>query len=61
MIVLASGLQERGLPLAAKLDEKVAKLHLLALSAELSVLIQEQGVSIGVKVQGPFQGGNYCH
>merc|ERR1711908_73805 len=41
------------------LDEKVAKLHLPALGAELTVLSQEQADYIGVKVNGPFKGDTY--
>ena len=40
-----------------ELDEKMAKLHLAALGAELAVLAQEQAVPKGVKVQGPLKGG----
>ena len=46
-------------PLAEKLDEKVAKLHFLALSAELTVLTQEQADYVGVQVEVPFKGGHY--
>ena len=44
------------------LDEKVAKLHLPALSAELAVPTQGQGGCTRVKVEGPFKGGHhrYC-
>merc|ERR1712064_48411 len=42
--------------LPKELDEKVAKLHLPALGAELTVLTQEQADYIGVKVESPFQG-----
>ena len=45
--------------LPKELDEKVAKLHLLALGAELIVVTQEQADRIGVKVEGPFKGGHY--
>ena len=38
-----------------ELDEKVAKLHFPALGTELTFLSQEQSVSTGVKVQGPFE------
>merc|ERR1711933_535864 len=41
------------------LDEKVAKLHLGALGAELTVLTQEQADYIGVKVDGPFKPDTY--
>ncbi|NDV15207.1 adenosylhomocysteinase [Muricauda sp. TY007] len=37
------------------LDEKVAKLHLSRLGAELTELKQEQADYIGVKVEGPFK------
>merc|ERR1712227_51389 len=41
------------------LDEKVAKLHLGALGAELTVLSKEQADYIGVKVEGPFKPDTY--
>lgn len=37
------------------LDEKVAKLHLARLGAELTELNEEQAAYIGVKVEGPFK------
>merc|ERR1712241_1383447 len=41
------------------LDEKVARLHLPALGAELTELSKDQADYIGVKVNGPFKGGHY--
>ncbi|TAI47891.1 adenosylhomocysteinase [Flagellimonas allohymeniacidonis] len=41
------------------LDEKVAKLHLARLGAELTELDKEQADYIGVKVQGPFKPDYY--
>merc|ERR1712176_1404591 len=41
------------------LDEKVAKLHLGSLGAELTVLSKEQADYIGVKVEGPFKPDTY--
>mmetsp|Transcript_10376 Transcript_10376/g.10350 ORF Transcript_10376/g.10350 Transcript_10376/m.10350 type:complete len:477 (+) Transcript_10376:19-1449(+) len=41
--------------LEKKLDEKVARLHLDALGAELSTLSEEQAAYIGVQVQGPYK------
>ena len=41
------------------LDEKVARLHLLALGAELTVLSKEQADYIGVKIEGPFKCDTY--
>merc|ERR1712183_248799 len=41
------------------LDEKVAKLHLPALGAVLTVPTQEQADYIGVKVNGPFKSDTY--
>ncbi|MFX0556348.1 adenosylhomocysteinase [Maribacter sp. CXY002] len=41
------------------LDEKVAKLHLSRLGAELTVLKQEQADYIGVTVEGPFKPDYY--
>merc|ERR1712072_751248 len=45
--------------LPKELDEKVAKLHLPALGAEMTILTQEQADYIGVPVAGPFKGPNY--
>merc|ERR1711971_1310884 len=45
--------------LPKRLDEKVAKLHLGALGAELTVLTKEQADYIGVKVDGPFKPETY--
>merc|ERR1712159_751566 len=41
------------------LDEKVARLHLPALGAQLTELSKEQADYIGVKVAGPYKGENY--
>merc|ERR1712066_503181 len=41
------------------LDEKVARLHLGSLGAELTVLSKEQADYIGVKVEGPFKPDTY--
>merc|ERR1711997_1180817 len=41
------------------LDEKVARLHLPALGAELTKLTKEQADYIGVKKDGPFKGDTY--
>merc|ERR1712185_151775 len=41
------------------LDEKVARLHLPALGAEMTELSKEQADYIGVKVAGPYKGENY--
>merc|ERR1712132_32055 len=41
------------------LDEKVARLHLPALGAQLTELSKEQADYIGVKVEGPFKGDTY--
>jgi len=45
--------------LPKELDEKVARLHLGALGAEMTVLSKEQADYIGVGVEGPFKGENY--
>lgn len=45
--------------LPKELDEKVAKLHLPALNAELTELSQEQADYIDVKVSGPFKHEDY--
>merc|ERR1712166_1130331 len=41
------------------LDEKVARLHLPALGAQLTVLTKEQADYIGVNIEGPFKGDTY--
>lgn len=41
------------------LDEKVARLQLTKLNAELSVLTQKQADYIGVKAEGPYKSENY--
>lgn len=41
--------------LPKELDEKVARLHLKALGAELTVLSQDQADYIGVKPEGPYK------
>merc|ERR1711953_1662391 len=45
--------------LPKELDEKVARLHLPALGAELTKLSKEQADYIGVKVEGPFKPDTY--
>merc|ERR1712093_476452 len=45
--------------LPKELDEKVARLHLPSLGANLTQLTQEQADYIGVKVTGPFKGDTY--
>merc|ERR1712166_1190478 len=41
------------------LDEKVARLHLPALGAQLTTLTKEQADYIGVKIEGPFKPDTY--
>merc|ERR1712072_1034837 len=45
--------------LPKELDEKVARLHLPALGAQLTELTKEQADYIGVPVAGPFKGDTY--
>merc|ERR1711959_606430 len=45
--------------LPKELDEKVARLHLPALGAEMTVLSKEQADYIGVGVEGPMKGDTY--
>lgn len=45
--------------LPKELDEKVARLHLPSLGAELTVLSQEQADYIDVKVDGPYKHTEY--
>jgi len=41
------------------LDEKVARLHLPAIGANLTTLSKEQADYIGVKIEGPFKPSTY--
>ncbi|MFC9426059.1 MULTISPECIES: adenosylhomocysteinase [unclassified Streptomyces] len=41
------------------LDEKVARLHLPTLGAELTTLTEEQAAQLGVPVDGPYKPDNY--
>jgi adenosylhomocysteinase len=41
------------------LDEKVARLHLDALGAQLTELTPEQAAYIGVPVEGPYKSEHY--
>jgi adenosylhomocysteinase len=41
------------------LDEKVARLHLAKVGAQLSVLTKEQADYIGVKQSGPYKADTY--
>jgi len=45
--------------LPKELDEKVARLHLGALGAQLTTLTKEQADYIGVKIEGPFKPDTY--
>merc|ERR1711977_308773 len=45
--------------LPKELDEKVARLHLGSLGAELTELTKEQADYIGVKVEGPYKPNTY--
>merc|ERR1711943_445 len=45
--------------LPKELDEKVARLHLPALGANLTVLSKEQADYIGVKIEGPYKSDTY--
>lgn len=45
--------------LPKELDEKVARLHLKSLGAELTVLSEDQADYIGVKVNGPYKNEHY--
>jgi len=45
--------------LPKRLDEKVARLHLGALGAELTVLTKAQADYIGVPVEGPYKLEHY--
>jgi adenosylhomocysteinase len=45
--------------LPKQLDEKVARLHLTKIGAELTTLTQEQADYLGLKVDGPYKPGHY--
>merc|ERR1712178_537481 len=45
--------------LPKELDEKVARLHLPALGAEMTQLTKEQADYIGVKIEGPYKPDTY--
>jgi adenosylhomocysteinase len=45
--------------LPKELDEKVARLHLSALGAELSGLTEDQAEYIAVNKEGPFKPSTY--
>jgi adenosylhomocysteinase len=45
--------------LPKQLDEKVARLHLGKINAQLTTLTKEQADYIGVDVNGPFKSENY--
>merc|ERR1712185_232122 len=45
--------------LPKELDEKVARLHLGALGADMTTLTKEQADYIGVKIEGPFKPDTY--
>lgn len=45
--------------LPKELDEKVARLHLKALGADLTVLSTDQAEYIGVSVNGPYKKSEY--
>jgi adenosylhomocysteinase len=51
--------EKRVYTLPKELDEKVARLHLPALGAELTVLSEKQAEYIGVTVEGPFKKDTY--
>merc|ERR1719389_900608 len=45
--------------LPKELDEKVAKLHLPALGANLTVLSKEQADYVGIPIEGPYKPDSY--
>ena len=53
------GVQVRCLSLAETAGRESDYLHLLALISELTVFTQTQTDYAGVKVDGPFKGGDY--
>jgi len=51
--------EKRVYVLPKHLDEKVARLHLDALGAELTELSADQAAYIGVSVEGPYKSDHY--
>jgi len=51
--------QNKVYKLPKELDEKVARLHLKSLGAELTELSTDQASYIGVNVNGPFKNEHY--
>lgn len=51
--------QNKVYKLSKELDEKVARLHLGKLGAELTTLTAEQSKYIGINVEGPYKGEDY--
>jgi adenosylhomocysteinase len=51
--------QKKVYTLPKHLDEKVARLHLNALGAELTELTPSQSVYLGVPVDGPYKSEHY--
>ena len=51
--------EKRVYVLPKHLDEKVARLHLESIGAELTELSQEQATYIGVEVSGPYKAETY--
>ncbi len=51
----ANSYQNRVYTLPQHLDEKVARLHLAKVGADLTVLTQEQAEYIGVSIEGPYK------
>ena len=45
--------------LPKELDEKVARLHLKAFGAELTILSEDQAKYIGVPIEGPYKKDDY--
>jgi adenosylhomocysteinase len=45
--------------LPKKLDEKVARLHLKKIGANLTKMTQEQADYIGIPVEGPYKSEHY--
>ena len=45
--------------LPKELDEKVARLHLKSLGADLTILSNDQAEYIGVSVNGPYKNNDY--
>jgi adenosylhomocysteinase len=53
------GIEKKVFTLPKHLDEEVARMHLPALGARLTILTPEQSAYLGIPTHGPFKPDNY--